>query len=60
MPLKDGQVAGEPEDFMTGFLHNDGVVVDGRPAGITVASDGSLLVSDDKGGFIYRVAWIGQ
>lgn len=60
VPLKDGQVAGEPEDFMTGFLHDDGVVVDGRPAGITVAGDGSLLVSDDKGGFIYRVAWVGK
>ena len=60
VPLKDGQVSGEPQDFMTGFLHDDGVVVDGRPAGVTVAADGSLLVSDDKGGFVYRVVWAGQ
>ena len=60
VPMKDGQVAGEPEDFMTGFLHDDGIAVDGRPAGVTVAADGSLLVSDDKGGFIYRVAWVGK
>ena len=60
VPLRDGQVAGEPEDFMTGFLHSDGVAVDGRPAGVTVAGDGSLLVSDDKGGFIYRVTWVGK
>jgi len=56
VPLKDGQVASEPEDFMTGFLQGDGST-DGRPAGVTVAADGSLLVSDDRGGFIYRAAW---
>lgn len=60
VPLKDGQVAGEAEDFLTGFLHDDGIVVDGRPAGVTVAADGSLLVSDDKGGFIYWIAWAGN
>lgn len=59
VPLKDGQVAGEPEDFMTGFLQSDGAT-DGRPAGVAVASDGSLLVSDDRGGFIYRVEWTGK
>jgi glucose/arabinose dehydrogenase len=56
VPLKDGQVAGPPEDFMTGFLKDKGRVT-GRPVGVVVAADGSLLVSDDKGGFIYRVAW---
>jgi glucose/arabinose dehydrogenase len=56
VPLKDGEVAGEGVDFMTGFLRPDGAVP-GRPAGVTVAQDGSLLVSDDKGGYIYRVAW---
>jgi glucose/arabinose dehydrogenase len=34
--------------------------VAGRPAGVMVAADGSLLVSDDKGGFIYRVAYAGS
>jgi glucose/arabinose dehydrogenase len=56
VPLKEGKVAGEAEDFMTGFLLSDDTVP-GRPAGVTVAHDGSLLVSDDKGGYIYRVAW---
>ncbi|HUP27319.1 MAG TPA: PQQ-dependent sugar dehydrogenase [Chloroflexia bacterium] len=59
VPLKDGQVSGEPEDFMTGFLRSDDVV-DGRPAGVAVGQDGSLFVSDDRGGFIYRVAWAGR
>lgn len=56
VPLKDGEIAGEPEDFMAGFVHSDGST-NGRPAGVTVAADGSLLVSDDYGGIIYRVAW---
>ena len=56
VPLKDGKVAGDAEDFMTGFLLPDDTVP-GRPAGVTIAQDGSLLVSDDKGGYIYRVAW---
>jgi glucose/arabinose dehydrogenase len=58
VPLMDGRVAGEPQDFMTGFLRNDGRVT-GRPVGVVVGADGSLLVSDDKGGFIYRVTWKG-
>lgn len=58
-PMKDGQVAGPLEDFMTGFLQDD-INATGRPTGIAVARDGSLLVSDDKGGFIYRVAWAGK
>jgi glucose/arabinose dehydrogenase len=59
VPLKDGRVAGEPQDFMTGFLAGGDSVL-GRPAGVTVAPDSSLLVSDDKGGFVYRVAWKGR
>lgn len=57
--LKDGHVAGEAVDFVTGFLKDDGSVA-GRPAGVAVASDGSLLVSDDKSGLIYRVSWAGK
>ncbi|MDQ6695383.1 MAG: PQQ-dependent sugar dehydrogenase [Chloroflexota bacterium] len=59
VPLKRGKVAGSPEDFVTGFLHDDGSV-SGRPAGVAVARDGSLLVSDDKAGLIYRVSWQGN
>jgi glucose/arabinose dehydrogenase len=43
---------------MTGFL--SGETAAGRRGGVTVAADGSLLVSDDKVGVIYRVAWAGK
>lgn len=44
------------EDFLTGFLVERGRATFGRPAGLAVAPDGALLVSDDAGGMIYRVA----
>jgi glucose/arabinose dehydrogenase len=59
VPLLDGRVAGPAEDFATGWLRPDGSSW-GRPVGVTVAADGSLLVSDDKGGFIYRTTFSGQ
>ena len=43
------------EDFVTGFLIEGGAATFGRPAGITVAPDGSLLFGDDASGVIYRV-----
>jgi len=55
VPLVDGHVAGPAEDFATGWLKPDGSSW-GRPVGVTVAADGSLLVSDDKGGFVYRIS----
>jgi glucose/arabinose dehydrogenase len=45
------------EDFVTGFLIEDGAATFGRPAGIAVAQDGSLLFSDDTSGTIYRVRY---
>jgi glucose/arabinose dehydrogenase len=45
------------EDFVTGFLTEDGAAFRGRIAGIAVASDGALLVSDDANGVIYRVSF---
>ena len=59
LPLKDGKPAGPAEDFITGWLHGD-AGASGRPAGVVEAADGSLLVSDDKGGFIYRVSYGGR
>ncbi len=44
------------EDFMTGFLSKDGRSQFGRPAGLLVMNDGSLLVSDDSSGVIYRIS----
>ena len=53
---------GEPEqfeDFLTGFLVNDGRAQIGRPAGLAVTREGALLVSDDSNGVIYRVRYEG-
>jgi glucose/arabinose dehydrogenase len=44
-----------PEDFATGFVDEE-KKVRGRPVGVTVGPDGALYVSDDKGGFVYRIA----
>lgn len=51
--------SGEYEDFLTGFVLPDGQVW-GRPVGLTVASDGSLLVSDDGSNSIWRVRYTGK
>jgi glucose/arabinose dehydrogenase len=49
-----GKALREYEDFVTGFVTPDGKVW-GRPVGITVAKDGSLLISEDGNGTIWRV-----
>ncbi len=54
--LKDGVATGEYEDFITGFVIDDGHVW-GRPVGVTTAHDGALLMSDDGNGTIWRVAY---
>jgi glucose/arabinose dehydrogenase len=51
-----GKARGEYEDFVTGFVSPDGKVW-GRPVGITVAKDGSLLISEDGNGTIWRVSY---
>jgi glucose/arabinose dehydrogenase len=58
VPLKDGKVAGPPEDFASGWLNSKNEV-SGRPVGITFAPDGSLFVSDDNGGKIYHIWYKG-
>ena len=52
----DGEPAGDPEPFATGFLPDGATDALGRPAGLAVGPDGALYVSDDKAGFIYRIA----
>ena len=51
---KDGSVKSF-KPFLTGFLQNNGYV--GRPVDVLVMKDGSLLVSDDHAGAIYRVSY---
>ncbi|MEJ7667560.1 MAG: hypothetical protein WKH97_02270 [Casimicrobiaceae bacterium] len=43
-------------DFLSGFINQSGTAYFGRPAGVVVARDGSLLISDDVNGVIYRVS----
>jgi glucose/arabinose dehydrogenase len=50
-----GKPTGEYEDFMTGMVISDKQVW-GRPVGVVVAQDGSLLVSEDGNGTIWRVS----
>ena len=58
-PLRQTDHAtGEYEDFVTGFVLDDGDVW-GRPVGVTVAKDGSLLVTDDGSNSIWRVSYVG-
>ncbi|HVC82038.1 MAG TPA: PQQ-dependent sugar dehydrogenase [Chloroflexota bacterium] len=54
----NGTHAGVPQDVVTGWLSASGVW--GRPAGVVIAADGSLLISDDQAGVIYRVAPVGR
>ena len=51
-----GKATGEYEDFLTGFVTADGRVW-GRPVGVGVTADGSLLVTDDASGSIWRVRY---
>ena len=60
IPLhQSGKASGEYEDFLTGFVTPKGEVW-GRPVGVTVAQDGSLLVTDDASNSIWRVSYTGK
>ena len=57
IPFPSGQ-PGQAEDFATGWMAQPGNrgSVWGRPVDLLVAPDGALLVSDDDGGAVYRIA----
>ena len=60
IPLhQTGHASGDYEDFLTGFVV-DNTKVWGRPVGVAVASDGSLLVTDDGSNTIWRVSYVGR
>jgi glucose/arabinose dehydrogenase len=57
LPFVNNKPGTQMEDFLTGFIaDNTKKEVYGRPVGVTVAKDGSLLVADDAGNKIWRVA----
>jgi glucose/arabinose dehydrogenase len=55
----DGEPAESVVDFATGWLDEESEEVRGRPVAVLVGADGALYVSDDKGGFIYRIQYEG-
>jgi len=55
VPFASGRPAGPPRDILTGFLSPDERESYGRPVGVTIGPDGSLLVADDVGDVIWRV-----
>jgi glucose/arabinose dehydrogenase len=57
-----GKPAGGYEDFVTGFWdgNTSPAHVYGRPAGLLVAKDGSLLIADDAGKTVWRVGYTGK
>jgi glucose/arabinose dehydrogenase len=54
-----GKPTGEYEDFMTGFVVSD-TQVWGRPVGVAVGNDGSLFVTEDGNGTIWRITYRGS
>ena len=59
VPFADGKPSGRKIDFLRGFLGADGKAY-GRPAGVALDGRGDLLVADDVGNVVWRVALIGR
>ncbi|MBC7536998.1 MAG: sorbosone dehydrogenase family protein [Ferruginibacter sp.] len=56
IPFSNGKPSGVPEDFLTGFVADIAASkVHGRPVGIAVLADGSMLISDDVSNTIWRI-----
>jgi glucose/arabinose dehydrogenase len=62
VPFQNGKPSGPPEDFVTGWIINDGNpgTAWARPAVPLTANDGSLLVSSDVGNKIWRISYTGR
>ena len=52
--------AGKMEVFASGFLNKKTGTYHGRPVDVAVMKDGSMLVSDDYAGAIYRISYNGE
>ncbi len=55
VPFSNGRPAGLPRDILTGFLAPDERSSYGRPVGVAIGPDKSLLVADDVGDVIWRI-----
>jgi glucose/arabinose dehydrogenase len=58
VPIEDGK-PGPIQDFATGWLREDGSSW-GRPVDVLTGADGSLFISDDSKGIIYRIFYFGE
>ena len=59
--LKDGKPVGGYDDFLTGWMLNENSRdVWGRPVGLLVLGDGSMLITDDGANKIWRVTYKGK
>jgi glucose/arabinose dehydrogenase len=57
VPFENGKPSGGPQDFLTGFIADESNnEVYGKPVGLLVMPDGSLLVADDAGNTIWKVS----
>lgn len=57
--MKDGKPTGAYEDFLTGFVDGNGKVM-GRPVGVAVAADGSLIFTEDGNDTVWRITYAGK
>jgi len=55
VPFADGRPSGPPRDVLTGFVSGEGKAF-GRPVGVALDRTGALLVADDVGNTVWRVA----
>jgi glucose/arabinose dehydrogenase len=55
VPFTNGKPSGEPIDVLTGFVQENGDGL-GRPVGVAIDKQGALLVADDVGNVVWRVA----
>jgi glucose/arabinose dehydrogenase len=59
VPFANGKPSGDPVDVLTGFVKENGDGM-GRPVGVAIDKQGALLVADDVGNVIWRVASASQ
>ena len=59
VPFSNGEPDGDPIDFVSGFLTDDGKTR-GRPVGVTIDPDGALIIADDLTNAVWRVTYEGN
>jgi glucose/arabinose dehydrogenase len=59
IPFAAGKPVGKAHNFVAGFLDKDGNAR-GRPVGVAIDRTGALLIADDVGKTVWRVAYTGR